>query len=193
MISRFAVAIFSAAIFLLTSAIPASAEEAKPQKKGAKASQSKKVVKKENAAKPKPKAEAAKKPAKAKPAPKPEKKESAEKESRAKQPVPAKAAKKEDTRDAATALKEPDAGGKREEKKSAKSQAEENYILFESKPTGAEVLVDGFYMGNTPVQLSIVDGKHSVKLVRPGFSKWEKRVVTYAGFRIFAALEETKK
>jgi hypothetical protein len=69
----------------------------------------------------------------------------------------------------------------------------DNYILFESIPPGAEVNVDGIYVGNTPVQLPLKDGPHKVMLYLYGYAKWENRVKTFAGFRVSAELKEIKK
>jgi hypothetical protein len=70
---------------------------------------------------------------------------------------------------------------------------EYNYILFESNPTNAEVVVDGFYMGNTPLELPIKDGPHDVKLSHPGFTGWNRKIMSFAGFRITAILEPAKQ
>lgn len=70
---------------------------------------------------------------------------------------------------------------------------EYNYILFESKPANAEVTLDGFYMGQTPIELPVKDGSHDVQLSAPGFAKWNRKIMTFAGFRIYAVLEESKQ
>lgn len=59
------------------------------------------------------------------------------------------------------------------------AKSEETNILMEvtSEPSGAEIYLDGIFAGSTPSKLSVKVGEHSIKVMRPGFKDWEKRVV----------------
>ena len=60
----------------------------------------------------------------------------------------------------------------------AESRAEINVT---SEPDGAEIYVDDFYESSTPSKLSINPGEHTLKVTRPGFKTWERRVRVEAG------------
>jgi hypothetical protein len=45
---------------------------------------------------------------------------------------------------------------------------------FSSTPAGAEISVDGNYVGNTPSAVSLTTGNHSVTLSLPGFAPWKR-------------------
>lgn len=69
----------------------------------------------------------------------------------------------------------------------------ENYVMFESRPQGCEITVDGIYFGNTPLDFPLKNGQHTVRIYRPGYYIWEKKVLTFAGFRLSAEMDEVKK
>ncbi|HVF87842.1 MAG TPA: SPFH domain-containing protein [Pyrinomonadaceae bacterium] len=60
----------------------------------------------------------------------------------------------------------------------AESRAEINVT---SEPDGAEIHVDDFYESSTPSKLSINPGEHTLKVTRPGYKTWERRVRVEAG------------
>jgi serine protease Do len=45
-----------------------------------------------------------------------------------------------------------------------------------SEPDGAEIYIDGKYFGSTPSRLSLSQGEHTIRISRPGFDTWERRV-----------------
>lgn len=65
-------------------------------------------------------------------------------------------------------------------------------VMFESKPSNAEVVIDGFYAGSAPIQLPLKDGPHGVKIIYPGYGAWEKQIKPFKGMRVTALLEEVK-
>ncbi len=78
----------------------------------------------------------------------------------------------------------------------AKQQRESGgfiYVHFDSKPSNAEVVVDGYYAGSTPLQIPVKSGNHDVKIIYPGFSEWARKVNAYKGMRLMALLEEKKE
>ena len=50
-------------------------------------------------------------------------------------------------------------------------------IEISSEPSGAEIFVDGVFSSSTPSKLALTLGEHSIRVVRPGFKQWERRVV----------------
>ncbi|HVN92829.1 MAG TPA: PEGA domain-containing protein [Terracidiphilus sp.] len=62
-----------------------------------------------------------------------------------------------------------------------------------SNPTGADITIDGNYVGNTPTLIKLKPGTHSIKMTMPGYAPWERSIQTAAGeSRNFAAtLEKT--
>ena len=55
--------------------------------------------------------------------------------------------------------------------------AEAVNIEILSEPSGAEIYVDGVFSSSTPSKLSLSLGEHSIRVSRPGFKQWERRVV----------------
>jgi hypothetical protein len=54
-------------------------------------------------------------------------------------------------------------------------------VDIKSTPDGAEITVDGKFMGNTPSSLRLAAGDHKVKLEKQGFSPWEKTLTVTSG------------
>ena len=52
---------------------------------------------------------------------------------------------------------------------------------FSSTPPGAEVSVDGRYVGSTPSVLNLNAGNHSVEVSLPGFAPWKRTLTVTAG------------
>ncbi len=67
------------------------------------------------------------------------------------------------------------------------------YVLFQSKPANAEVVVDGYYAGSTPLELPIREGNHSLRVIYPGYDEWERKFNAYKGMRVSAILVEKKQ
>jgi hypothetical protein len=53
-------------------------------------------------------------------------------------------------------------------------------IELKSDPNGADITVDGKYMGNTPSTLKLAPGDHMMKVAKSGFKTWEK-ILTVSG------------
>jgi hypothetical protein len=47
---------------------------------------------------------------------------------------------------------------------------------FESKPTGAEVYVDGEFVGSTPLEHSLPVGRHQIELRKKGMAVWNRKL-----------------
>jgi S1-C subfamily serine protease len=50
-----------------------------------------------------------------------------------------------------------------------------------SEPSGAEIYLDGVFTSSTPSKLSLSIGEHTIRVSRPGFKDWERRIVVDAG------------
>jgi hypothetical protein len=70
--------------------------------------------------------------------------------------------------------------------------AEQPTIEFSSVPSGAEIELDGNYAGSTPSTESIAPGEHTVKISKPGYMTWERKIKTMAGHINVAAQLETE-
>jgi hypothetical protein len=59
--------------------------------------------------------------------------------------------------------------------------AEKVKCNFSSTPNGAEIVVDGRYLGNTPSVIGLGAGTHLVVLSLPGFAPWKRDLTVAAG------------
>jgi hypothetical protein len=61
---------------------------------------------------------------------------------------------------------------------------------FDSNPAGAEIEIDGNYVGNTPSTMSIAAGDHAIKISKSGFKPWERKLKISGGnIKVGAELE----
>jgi len=65
---------------------------------------------------------------------------------------------------------------------------------FLSAPPGAEITLDGLYVGSTPSVLSVVTGAHAVSISMPGFTRWSRELTISPGaeLTVNAVLEKTQ-
>ena len=52
---------------------------------------------------------------------------------------------------------------------------------FTSTPAGADIALDGKYVGNAPSAIAVAPGTHLVEMSMPGFSSWRRQLTVYAG------------
>ena len=52
---------------------------------------------------------------------------------------------------------------------------------FSSTPPGAEITLDGRYVGNTPSTVGVSTGTHVVVLFMPGFAQWKRELTVSTG------------
>jgi hypothetical protein len=50
-----------------------------------------------------------------------------------------------------------------------------------STPTGAELYLDGNFVGNTPSTISVPGGEHVITVKNAGYKSWERKIRTYGG------------
>ena len=54
-------------------------------------------------------------------------------------------------------------------------------LKISSAPEGAEIEIDGAYVGNAPRTRTVQPGEHKVKLTKKGYSDWERKIAVEAG------------
>jgi hypothetical protein len=66
-------------------------------------------------------------------------------------------------------------------------------VQLSSYPAGAEIAIDGSYVGNTPSLIKIRPGTHSIRMTLPGYAPWVRSIETAAGEsrNLAATLEKT--
>ncbi len=57
-------------------------------------------------------------------------------------------------------------------------------INVTSTPTGADINVDGKYVGNTPLTVQITAGDHNISIQLSGYKTWQRTITTTAGSAI---------
>jgi len=69
----------------------------------------------------------------------------------------------------------------------AQSQAS---LVIDSSPPGADIQVDGEFVGNTPSTVNVKPGSHEVKVTKKGFTDWMRKLnVTGGNVHLSAELE----
>jgi hypothetical protein len=65
-------------------------------------------------------------------------------------------------------------------------------LSVSSAPDGADIVVDGGFVGNTPSDVQVPEGEHTVTVKKTGFKDWERRLKVSAGsnVRLNAELEK---
>jgi PEGA domain/Curli production assembly/transport component CsgG len=61
-------------------------------------------------------------------------------------------------------------------------------VPVSSSPAGADVILDGIYMGKTPITLQLASDIHEIRIVLPGYQPWTRRFRTEVGKGIDATL-----
>jgi hypothetical protein len=65
-------------------------------------------------------------------------------------------------------------------------------VIVESTPPGADIEVDGAFVGNTPSTVSVAPGSHQIAVKKKGFADWTKTLnVTSGSVHLNAELEAT--
>lgn len=65
-------------------------------------------------------------------------------------------------------------------------------LQIDSNPPGADIEVDGSFVGNTPSTVQVAEGDHMVVLRKGGYKNWERKLKASAGseVRVTAELEK---
>ena len=66
-------------------------------------------------------------------------------------------------------------------------------LLIESTPPGADISVDGAFVGNTPSTVTVAPGAHEITVTKKGFADWSRKLnVTGGSIHLDAELEAVK-
>ena len=66
-------------------------------------------------------------------------------------------------------------------------------ISITSVPLGADLEVDGKFVGNTPSSMNLASGDHTIKVTKKGYKTWERNLTASGGsVNLNAELEEEK-
>jgi hypothetical protein len=66
-------------------------------------------------------------------------------------------------------------------------------LSVSSVPDGADIEIDGGFVGNTPSDVQVPEGEHRVSVKKTGFTTWERKMKINGGSNIHlnAELEKT--
>jgi len=65
-------------------------------------------------------------------------------------------------------------------------------LQLESEPSGADIEVDGSFVGNTPSDVQTTEGEHTVSVKKSGFKDWERKLKVTAGSSVHLNAELEK-
>ncbi len=57
-------------------------------------------------------------------------------------------------------------------------------VSLSSSPDGAEIYIDGEFIGNTPATLKLSSGKHLIRVVATDYKDWSREITTLAGSEV---------
>lgn len=74
----------------------------------------------------------------------------------------------------------------------APTAAAQASLAIDSMPAGADIEIDGSFVGNTPSTVSVAAGSHNVSVKKKGFSDWTKTLsITGGAVHLSAELEQS--
>ncbi len=69
------------------------------------------------------------------------------------------------------------------------SRSDQTSLKISSDPEGAEIEIDGAYVGNTPRTRTVQPGEHMLGLRKKGYAPWERKIAVEAGETLEVAAE----
>ncbi len=79
------------------------------------------------------------------------------------------------------------------EQPSAPATQAEAAVSVNSTPAGADIEIDGSFVGNTPSKVTLTPGTHTVVVKKSGFGDWSKTLTVTSGtITLSAELEQVK-
>jgi hypothetical protein len=67
-------------------------------------------------------------------------------------------------------------------------------LQIESTPDGADIEIDGSFVGDTPSTVGLSSGQHDISVKKPGFKPWERKITVSSGqVNVNAMLEAEQK
>lgn len=86
---------------------------------------------------------------------------------------------------------QPDASGAPSEPLISTPGAGATILDISSIPTGADIVLDGQFVGSTPSSINVSAGEHTVSVSKPGYRAWERRLTAHSGtITVSAELEQ---
>lgn len=82
--------------------------------------------------------------------------------------------------------------GTMKEASPAKSAATYGKLSVSSTPGGADIEIDGSFVGNTPSEISVAEGNHAIVIKKAGFVPWERKLKITAGSAVHIDAELAK-
>lgn len=75
---------------------------------------------------------------------------------------------------------------------SAPREAQNGGVNVSSNPAGADITVDGDFVGNSPASLKLAPGKHTITVKMSGYRDWSREITVQAGsdVQLTASLEK---
>ena len=64
---------------------------------------------------------------------------------------------------------------------------------MDSSIPGADILLDGNFVGNTPSEVQVAEGDHTVTVKKAGCKDWERKIKVTAGSNIHLNAEIEKE
>lgn len=65
-------------------------------------------------------------------------------------------------------------------------------LQIDSTPSGADIEVDGNFVGNTPSDVQVAEGDHTVVVKKAGYKDWERKLKSSAGNSVHLGVELEK-
>jgi PEGA domain len=62
-------------------------------------------------------------------------------------------------------------------------------VQVESNPSGADIEVDGSFVGSTPSEVQVAEGDHIVAVKKAGFNNWERKLKVSSGSNLHLSAE----
>ena len=62
-------------------------------------------------------------------------------------------------------------------------------LTFASDPDGAEIEIDGVYVGTTPRERTVVPGDYSIVIRKKGFERWVRTISVQSGEALTVSAE----
>jgi len=65
-------------------------------------------------------------------------------------------------------------------------------LQMESNPSGADIEIDSSFVGNTPSDVQVADGEHTITVKKSGFKDWERKMKVNGGSNVHLNAELEK-
>jgi PEGA domain len=74
----------------------------------------------------------------------------------------------------------------------AAATAASTNLQIDSTPPGADIEIDGSFVGSTPSNVQVAEGDHTVVVRKSGFKSWERKLKSSAGSNVHLGAELQK-